>query len=257
MFKFLFLILTAFGFLFGFDASSTFTSTCTTCHGSSGQNIYLGVTKKINTLDSATIKQSLIGYKNGTLSQYGSGATMTGQLSGINESDFDQLSAYISTLGGNTISINQDWNLVSANITDMTSLDALSDIKIIWSYEDSVWMAYSSDSLIQTELSQESLPAIDSLINEHGFWLNSSSQFSLNIEQNSVSVNQLYHVGWSLVGSISTYDVNTVSCDNSELKVVWVYENDAWKIYTPTTLQTNYEGLSSIVPNMGFWVLCQ
>lgn len=80
------------------DPATIIKTKCQACHGANMEKQALGKSKIVNTLDSAKIKADLMGYKAGTLNQYGLGATMWGQIKPLSESDIDALAKYIPTL---------------------------------------------------------------------------------------------------------------------------------------------------------------
>nr|WP_231622522.1 hypothetical protein [Helicobacter heilmannii] len=52
----------------------------------------------MNTLDSATIKEDLMGYKAGTLNRYGAGKIMHMQVKALSDTEIEALAKYIPTL---------------------------------------------------------------------------------------------------------------------------------------------------------------
>ncbi|PAF41509.1 c-type cytochrome [Helicobacter sp. 11S02596-1] len=80
------------------DPATIIKTKCQACHGPNMEKSALGKSKIVNTLDSAKIKEDLMGYKSGKLNQYGLGATMWGQIKPLSEKDIDELAKYIPTL---------------------------------------------------------------------------------------------------------------------------------------------------------------
>ncbi|GMB89365.1 c-type cytochrome [Helicobacter ailurogastricus] len=71
---------------------------CAGCHGASMDKKAFGKGHVVNTLDSATIKEDLKGYKAGTLNRYGMGAVMHTQIKPLSDAEIDALAKYIPTL---------------------------------------------------------------------------------------------------------------------------------------------------------------
>lgn len=71
---------------------------CKPCHGSNADLSPYGVTRIINQMDSATLKNYLTEYKAGSRDSHGYGALMTEQLLNYDSEDIDLLSEYIPTL---------------------------------------------------------------------------------------------------------------------------------------------------------------
>jgi len=73
---------------------------CSSCHGENGEFKAMGKSKIIKDMNSTEIKNSLIGYKNGT---YGGPlkGLMKGQVLNLTNKEIKELSEYISTLGNN------------------------------------------------------------------------------------------------------------------------------------------------------------
>ncbi|PAF49870.1 cytochrome C [Helicobacter sp. 12S02232-10] len=80
------------------DPATIIKTKCQACHGANMEKSALGKSKIVNTLDSKKIKADLMGYKAGTLNQYGLGATMWGQIKPLSDEDIDALAKYIPTL---------------------------------------------------------------------------------------------------------------------------------------------------------------
>ncbi|WP_120944168.1 MULTISPECIES: c-type cytochrome [Helicobacter] len=83
--------------LWGADAA-VLVKKCAGCHGASMDKKAFGKGHVVNTLDSATIKEDLMGYKAGSLNRYGSGAIMHSQAKNLSDADIDALAKYIPTL---------------------------------------------------------------------------------------------------------------------------------------------------------------
>ncbi|BCD45999.1 c-type cytochrome [Helicobacter suis] len=91
------------GFVLGFSFlgaadPSTLVKRCAGCHGPAMDKKAFGKGHVVNTLDSATIKEDLSGYKAGTLNRYGAGGVMHAQAQSLSDEDIDALSKFIPTL---------------------------------------------------------------------------------------------------------------------------------------------------------------
>lgn len=71
---------------------------CAGCHGPAMDKKAFGKGHVVNTLDSATIKEDLTGYKAGSLNRYGMGGVMHGQAKNLSDADIEALAKYIPTL---------------------------------------------------------------------------------------------------------------------------------------------------------------
>ncbi len=73
-------------------------SKCASCHGPNGKRKALGKSAIIAGMAKDEVLEKLKAYQAGTLNQYGMGALMKGQLSGLKEADLEALANYISKL---------------------------------------------------------------------------------------------------------------------------------------------------------------
>ncbi|BDQ26471.1 Cytochrome C553 (soluble cytochrome f) [Helicobacter heilmannii] len=71
---------------------------CAGCHGPTMNHKAFGKGHIVNTLDSATIKEDLMGYKAGTLNRYGAGKIMHMQVKALSDTEIEALAKYIPTL---------------------------------------------------------------------------------------------------------------------------------------------------------------
>ncbi len=71
---------------------------CAGCHGKDGKTKALGKSAVIAGQSSATLIESIRGYKSGTRNISGMGTLMKGQVSSMSDSDIEAVAAYISTL---------------------------------------------------------------------------------------------------------------------------------------------------------------
>ena len=98
MFRVLLIYMLLLGYTFASSAKTNVENVCSNCHGYWVHESAFGVSEAPNTLTSADILTKLRAYKNGTLSQYGMGNTMTGQLTNLTDEELVELSEYIPTL---------------------------------------------------------------------------------------------------------------------------------------------------------------
>ena len=78
-----------------YNASSLYKK-CIRCHGRRGKIKALGESKLIANENKNDIIEKLMGYKNGTLNQYGLGLLMKGQMKSLTNKDIEKLAEYIS-----------------------------------------------------------------------------------------------------------------------------------------------------------------
>ncbi|MFC3847961.1 c-type cytochrome [Helicobacter baculiformis] len=84
--------------LLGAADPATLIKKCAGCHGPSMDRKAFGKGHVVNTLDSAQIKEDLMGYKAGSLNRYGSGVVMHSQAKNLSDAEIEALAKYIPTL---------------------------------------------------------------------------------------------------------------------------------------------------------------
>jgi cytochrome c len=80
------------------DGATTFATKCASCHGADGKMAALGKSKPIAGMDAATAEKSIHGYKDGSLNQYGLGASMQGIVATLDDATITEVATYVSTL---------------------------------------------------------------------------------------------------------------------------------------------------------------
>jgi len=98
MFKIVLISLLSFGYVFAASPQKNVENVCSNCHGFWVHESAFGVSEAPNTLSEEDILKKLRGYKAGTLSQYGMGSTMMGQLTNLTDEELVELSKHIPTL---------------------------------------------------------------------------------------------------------------------------------------------------------------
>ena len=80
------------------DGATTYATKCASCHGADGKTAALGKSKHIAGMDAATVEKSIHGYKDGSLNQYGLGASMQGMVATLDDATITEVATYVSTL---------------------------------------------------------------------------------------------------------------------------------------------------------------
>jgi len=154
------------------------------------------------------------------------------------------------------LNLHNGWNLVSLDM-NITELNALSDIEILWQYNNDRWSAYSPLEDIQsTILTQTHIDTINAVNSSQGTWILSGTEQSIYIKDTLPSI-QTYTQGWNLVGASQVVDVSTIECESSSLSSVWKYTDESWLLYTDTNNSFGLASFTTINVNEGFWVDCQ
>ncbi|MEA3314250.1 MAG: C10 family peptidase, partial [Campylobacterota bacterium] len=64
-------------------------------------------------------------------------------------------------------------------------------------------------------------------------------------------------ISWNLMGAVEDTNVSNISCKDMELKSIWKYTDNSWKLYTIIPNSTSYETFDIINKGEGFWVNCE
>jgi cytochrome c len=80
------------------DGATIYATKCASCHGADGKMAALGKSKHIAGMDAAAVEKSIHGYKDGSLNQYGLGASMKGMVATLDDAAIKEVSAYVATL---------------------------------------------------------------------------------------------------------------------------------------------------------------
>ena len=154
------------------------------------------------------------------------------------------------------IFVQEGWNLISANIEDITAISP--QAIIVWKYKNAQWQAYLHDVTIQQELEALEYYVIDNLSNDEGFWILAAESFVLPINvNNSLNITSNINQGWSLLGSSQDESINNYSCQSGNTMAIWKYVNNTWKLYSTIPHNENYESFDTIFENEGYWSYCQ
>lgn len=159
------------------------------------------------------------------------------------------------TTSEQSISLQQGWNLVSANL-DLNNLP--NSIEAIWKYSNSQWKLYTELSDITEEtLNSLNISQIESISNDEGIWIKTSYDDNVTIlNNNSVSITQ-FNNGWTLAGTGVDLDTTELSCNNDDtISVIWKYKNEQWLLATDIANNLNLESFNTINKNEGFWIHC-
>ncbi len=176
------------------------------------------------------------------------------------------LSANAGTIDKNFIdSLNYGWHNLGAdhNISDLSIFD---NAYLLWRFNNDEWKAYSRFPVAKSKIESAGYKTVSSLAPREGFWILKDTISSGTIANSSTGIAftksdiESLPIGWSNLGSSSEIN-NTNIFDIDGLKIVWVFENEKWKAYSPNSqyitwfIQNKYEyNISRIEPNRAFWV---
>jgi len=118
--------------------------------------------------------------------------------------------------------------------TDMSKIDSITNLKLIWSYEDGRWSAYSPNPALQEAI--ESLSTIDTITStskEKAYWVLTTNKTFINFDENITSLDiDSLKSGWSLISTPKVDDVKTKF--KNRVKALWKYSKGVWYLYAPS-----------------------
>ena len=158
------------------------------------------------------------------------------------------------TTSAATLNIKEGWNLLSANIDDLSTVPT--QAKILWTYKDNQWYAYSRDFAINTTIINNAYPTFSTLNITQGTWIYTDETFDLNILENNTTNETNYPKGWHLLGNGITQSVENFGCSSAKLAAIWKYKDFHWQLYTPQANTYSYTPFNTIEANEGFWLNC-
>ncbi len=80
------------------DGKAIYDGNCAACHGGDGKTKALDKSAVIAGIGASAAESAIRGYKAGTLSKYGEGATMKSSVEALGDADIKAVSAYIGAL---------------------------------------------------------------------------------------------------------------------------------------------------------------
>ena len=151
--------------------------------------------------------------------------------------------------------IKAGWNLVGIH-SEIKVKDLGDNYKIIWSYENGKWSAYSPDS-DTLKLIKSKYGVIEELNSSQAVWIYSDKDYTLS----SSFVDKKYipfKKGWQLVSLPKEGNISSNVFDIQNIAFVWKYKK-GWYGYSPneyyqTLIKQKYNFLESIKDNDGFWI---
>jgi len=160
------------------------------------------------------------------------------------------------------VEMKEGWNLVSfkndINVSDLGEYP----IKMIWTYIDDKWLAYSNESSIKEVLEEYNI-TIDKIPAKSGIWVLANSDFDYygnSIKNGEIEYNLTE--GWNLLANPSLIDLNlTIFSNNFNPEIIWTWDENSknWKFYTQNSdiekLAIDLNFTKTEVINVGgFWV---
>ncbi|MGM0519371.1 MAG: C10 family peptidase [Campylobacterota bacterium] len=169
-----------------------------------------------------------------------------------------------STSKESSIGINSNWSLVSLPSDDKISITKFMQdypqVNSIWMYKDNQWMAYSSDNDTFEKLKNSNIPIISYIEPNDGFWIDSSSSFTLTRYGDSFKTDfsSLYS-GWDLISVKQDILPSELLENNSNINIIWKYNtSNTWEAYGDDTLNQDIEQKFSLIQTLnqgdGVWI---
>ena len=195
-----------------------------------------------------------------------SGYAWNDKIGWISFSGDEYMLKLVNTVSSSSVSISEGWNLISlpadANISYSDLSSKLTNADVIWKY-DNVWKAYGKGSF-QNILTSAGIDTIVSISKDQGFWVRSSASDTLSVSGGSYDIisSDSFNaatLGWHLFGTGTTSLVSALSSANSNINVIWSY-NNGWKAYSPDSdnqLLLDNAGIVKLIElnkGQGFWI---
>ena len=161
--------------------------------------------------------------------------------------------------------VKKGWQLIGSStpLEDMSKFKSDS-VEQVWHFDakNQKWLGYSPDSQIQAKISDKNISQLDSLKSWHGFWVKSKKEWSLLLDNSSLtstpsnqnSSNDIIQLkkGWNL---ISLPVDSVVSADIFGDMTVWKYnEKNEWELFDKEQSNEDFPKLAHIKNSDGLWV---
>lgn len=133
-----------------------------------------------------------------------------------------------------SITIAKGWNLISLPSTDKISATQFflnnPFASIIWQYQNSSWLAASTDENISSSISGKFTP-IKYIDNTQGFWVKAFEPFELTsygqVKSNNLALLQRVS-GWTIASTQIAIVPHDVFNANPKITIIWLYKNGSW-----------------------------
>ncbi len=164
------------------------------------------------------------------------------------------------------LSIASGWSLHSIpfkinngiNIENFTN----NNISTIWKWTGNSWKIWSPDSNITNLITSYGLNNITIILQGEGFWINAKNSFDINLGTGDEYGLETLNIsnGWNLKGIGKNCYKNELSNLGVNVKTVWKWTGNSWKIWSPDSNVNNLiasyglDSIKFIQRGEGFWV---
>ena len=151
--------------------------------------------------------------------------------------------------------IKKGWNLIGIH-SDIDIKKLGKEYKIIWSYKDGKWLAFSPDNDM-LKLIKNKYEEIKELNSTQAVWIYSDKNYILNfsfLEHKYIK----FEKNWQLISLPKEGNISSNLFNNQNINFVWKYDN-SWYGYSPNEYYQNiikqkYNLLDNIKDYEGFWI---
>ncbi|MBN2781975.1 MAG: hypothetical protein JXQ66_01910 [Campylobacterales bacterium] len=142
---------------------------------------------------------------------------------------------------------SNEWNLIGTTENlDINKL-ALSSGDALWNYKNGSWYCYVKD--VQTKYNP-----LNSLEAGDAFWVRSSKDINLNLNDTSTQKNVVD--GWNMITSTSSEIDIAEYAQTNGVTFAFAYDSGSWSAYSKNgaTQKAGFTPLTTIKPTQGVWV---
>jgi predicted outer membrane repeat protein len=163
-----------------------------------------------------------------------------------------------------TVPLDLGWSL---RAVDMNVSDIPQDVSIVWTYSNGNWSAFSPNGEMTQKIEDNNFEmTTDILSSENGTWFLSERKFDLIVPKKQIDALQTptpsnlsaENLGWNLLGTNRELPAELISCQNGDVRLIWKFFQNEWILFAPNINPSLYDLMfNTILPNEGFWVLCE
>jgi len=147
-------------------------------------------------------------------------------------------------INAQTLLIAKGWQLLGTGVA-VTDLSQFSTHEV-YAYKNANWAAYN--------VANSGFATLSSLDSGEGFWINGTDSETITLSGTEDTNRSLtVKSGWQLVAATSQICSSQLFASDS-VNAVFSYENNAWKLYEPTSTTSDFSQLSTISKGSGFWI---
>ncbi len=164
------------------------------------------------------------------------------------------------------INVNQGWNLTSLPVDsgspENVSIFYNDNISTVWKWSGNSWKIWSPIQQIKDLITQYGITQITTLEKGEGFWVNAKGSATINITSgNEYGIDILSpSTGWNLLGTGKNTELSEIESVFSNIKTVWEWSGNSWKIWSPIQQIKNFitqygiTQITTLKKGEGFWV---